>query len=911
MSIQDFEKDLLINGYEPVRPLKIDGNVWGRLRYNGEKAGAASGGYKLIENPDGSLFANYGSTKDPQGFRSWRSEQVEQLSWQELAAKKQARDDHRKFLEQLERQKHERLARRLERVVGRMPIALDHPYLTDKQIDGMGIRLRQKGNELIIPRYGAGGMLYSVQRIRQKTLGEKSWKGYFAGGRVKGTFYLIGEPGNSLVIAEGFATAASVWLSTGIPTVVAFDCGNLQAVAKVMKERFPGARVIFAADDDQWTFAAGKKPKDLGDSTPAGNDQKWREWRDAGILFNPGVDKAQAAAAAIGGAFVIRPEFPGDHPSKPTDFNDLMIEKGRSHVKMLFDRPLEIPQVSILVEEAPPSGIDDPRISDMQPAGGSAKTGPGDMGMNFRILGYNNGTYYYYPFAMRQIIGLSAAGHTMSNLLQLDSLEHWEASWRDNDGKLKARHQSIALYAAASMTQIAEKRGVFVEESVVRGAGAWIDDGRVVLHCGDMLYIDGHLTPFGDFKSDYTYVAASKLMRPSADPLSNAEARRLRVICEALTWENKLSGTLLAGWLVIAPICAALQYRPHIYITGEAESGKSTVMDLIIKQTLGKLALCLDGGTSEPAVREAMGYNGRPLVYDEAEGSSSMPDVLMLARKATTGSVVKKFGQRPFKARFCACFSAINPPVNKTADESRISFMHLKKNRRSSAIQEFEDLKALIDEVISSDFPERLIARTLQNMNNLLANIRIFQKAVRQVTGGARASQQIGSMMAGVWMLGSTAVATDEQALEIVRRFNYADHTILEDIGDPMRLVQWITGSLVPVKNGLAESIGELILKVDIENDAAADRVLRNYGIAVKSGGVSIASRSQNLARILRETEWADKWSRTLSDIEGAEKFKIEYFSTGIKTSGVRLPIALFTDRQSEEPAPQLEAIEF
>jgi hypothetical protein len=324
-------------------------------------------------------------------------------------------------------------------------------------------------------------------------------------------------------------------------------------------------------------------------------------------------------------------------------------------------------------------------------------------------------------------------------------------------------------------------------------------------------------------------------------------------------------------------------------------------MDKVIKAVLGRAALCVDGGTTEPGIRDMMGHDGRPLVYDEAEPSPSMPEVIGLARKASTGSVVKKFGQRPFKARFAACFSAINPPVNKTADENRISFMHLKKNRKPTAMQDYDDLLALIDETITADFSERMVARTLENMDALIKNIRIFQRAVRKTTGAARAAQQIGTMLAGLYLLGRTDVIEEAAALEWVGKYSWTDHTIVDQDGDPIRLVQHITGSLIRyAKSGSDITIGELISMASKERDASSDKLLRNYGIAVRGQWVDIASRSANLARLLKDTDWHDKWSRTLGDVEGSEKRRISYFSPGIKTSAIAIPLTLFIEQEVE-----------
>ena len=56
----NFLETLRANGYEPVTELRVNAAEWGRLKFDGESALKASGGYKLLQNPDGSYFANYG-----------------------------------------------------------------------------------------------------------------------------------------------------------------------------------------------------------------------------------------------------------------------------------------------------------------------------------------------------------------------------------------------------------------------------------------------------------------------------------------------------------------------------------------------------------------------------------------------------------------------------------------------------------------------------------------------------------------------------------------------------------------------------------------------------------------------------------------------------------------------------------
>ncbi|MBE0587352.1 MAG: DUF927 domain-containing protein, partial [Hydrogenophaga sp.] len=96
-----------------------------------------------------------------------------------------------------------------------------------------------------------------------------------------------------LLIAEGYATAATLHEATGYPVAVAFDAGNLQHVARALRQLHRAALLVVCGDDDQDT------EKQTG--------------------TNPGRAKATAAAKAARGLAV----FPKGFPPGGSDFNDL------------------------------------------------------------------------------------------------------------------------------------------------------------------------------------------------------------------------------------------------------------------------------------------------------------------------------------------------------------------------------------------------------------------------------------------------------------------------------------------------------------------------------------------------------------------------------------------------------------
>lgn len=211
-------------------------------------------------------------------------------------------------LEKEAREREERQNRTAEQAIAlwerAQPIDT-HPYLEAKGIKASGARLYRGplvidgmrcDGALIVPIRNAAGQLRSLQ-----FMGPDGTKRYLPGGEKSACYHSIGKPGELIYICEGFATGASIHEATGQAVVVSFDAGNLLPVATIMRDKFPDARLVLAADNDQWTPG------------------------------NPGVRKAREAAEAVNGRLAI-PEFT-DPEGEPTDFNDLARQMGHEAVR--------------------------------------------------------------------------------------------------------------------------------------------------------------------------------------------------------------------------------------------------------------------------------------------------------------------------------------------------------------------------------------------------------------------------------------------------------------------------------------------------------------------------------------------------------------------------------------------------
>lgn len=131
------------------------------------------------------------------------------------------------------------------------PAPSNHPYLVKKRINPHGARLG-RNNALIIPLYNVKSELAGLQFIS-----ETGGKRFLSGSLKKGCFWQIGETTATILIAEGYATAASLYEDTGFMTVIAYDCGNLKDVSMVIRSLYPDAKIIICGDNDK--NGAGQK----------------------------------------------------------------------------------------------------------------------------------------------------------------------------------------------------------------------------------------------------------------------------------------------------------------------------------------------------------------------------------------------------------------------------------------------------------------------------------------------------------------------------------------------------------------------------------------------------------------------------------------------------------------------------
>ena len=213
-----------------------------------------------------------------------------------------------------------------------------HPYLQNKGVKSYG--LRTDNSLLLVPMFNIDGEIASIQTI--STSGDKF---YTKGGRVKGCFFPIGTPEDTLILCEGYATGASIHEATSEPVAVCYNSGNIKEVAKELSAKHPNTKIIIAGDDDHkreqniGRIKAIEAAKHIGSSTVFPKfDALYNEGRSD---FNDPLRLCDLKEIAkhIDGTAVF-PKFEASYNEGCSDFNDLHRLCGLKEVKKQINKAI-------------------------------------------------------------------------------------------------------------------------------------------------------------------------------------------------------------------------------------------------------------------------------------------------------------------------------------------------------------------------------------------------------------------------------------------------------------------------------------------------------------------------------------------------------------------------------------------
>lgn len=483
--------------------------------------------------------------------------------------------------------------------------------------------------------------------------------------------------------------------------------------------------------------------------------------------------------------------------------------------------------------------------------------------------------------------------------------------------------------AMEEMIACCGRRGTLDIADKVRGPGAWKGrDGQLILHCGERVLFGREWRKPGEIDGSI-YPAHGQTPLPSAEGAiggAQGPAAEAKALFAGWQWKRpEIDPYLLLGALGAAKLGGALPWRPTTWITGEFNTGKSTLLAYFA-------ALCGEGGvhitsnTTAAGVWQTAKHSSHPVLIDEGEAEADgrrMAGMIRLARDAASGSVIVRggadHGAVQFTIRCCFLFSSILIPPLTPQDRSRITILEL------------DELKGIKPPAISAAklkaMGEALTRRLMDGWERLPALFEIYREALAAAGHRARGADQYGVVLAcaDLMLNDRNEPHSDELAewceLLPAEKDTLRDHQncvghLLTAIVDPFRgggrrtIAQWIGDAVAHPGPDRPDPLGE------------ANRVLETYGLKVEIEAaigrvgeptlghgpqwLHVANTHRGLAQLFEGSHWAgmsgtsSPWVQALMRVPGATRSWRRFAGYGARATRLPLEYLLRDEAQPE-----------
>lgn len=531
----------------------------------------------------------------------------------------------------------------------------------------------------------------------------------------------------------------------------------------------------------------------------------------------------------------------------------------------------------------------------------------------FKCLGFENNDqnlYVFFVYRTNVIVKLSAGGITAANVLQLAPMKYWEGNYPKNTRSGGVKYDVNVI--ADTLISTCSKMGFF-NESKIRGRGAWKDGDDIVIHCGDTLIVNGIYKKFSDHKSKYIYEAGQELGFSLVEPLKKEEAYKLIKILERLNWARGINARLLAGWIVIAPICGALRWRPHMWLTGSAGSGKSWIMTNLVKKLMDEICIHAQGETTEAGIRQTLRADALPVIFDEAEsedvkGLQRTQTNITLARSASTsdsGKIIKgsSFGSAAqFDIRSCFAFASIGANLTQRSDISRITVLEIKPDVSDQKKEKWQETLSMYNDTVTEEYVQAFLSRSVSLLPVILKNAKTFSNAAAAELDNQRTGDQLGALLAGAYSLTSNKIISFEEARDWIKERDWSEERLQDHSRDEIKVINKIMDAEVNVEGiegRITRTVGELILNARGDtmpheemfkvNQKIAETTLKRIGFRIEGQMVLISDNSDFVTRALSQTPYTKNYHTYLIRMNGAVKVEKTTFGSGVRARATKI----------------------
>jgi len=551
----------------------------------------------------------------------------------------------------------------------------------------------------------------------------------------------------------------------------------------------------------------------------------------------------------------------------------------------------------------------------------------------FKCLGHENngGTIYvFFNYRTNSVIRFTSSSFSGSTILQLAPLNYWEGNY-GKDGRSSVKYDIARI--TDNLISICSKLGIF-DNNMIRGRGAWMDKNVPVIHCGSHLIVDGVAKKFSDYKSKFIYEAGKELGFNLTSPLKKQEAYKLVQLLNRLNWSRPLEAKLLAGWIVIAPLCGALNWRPHLWLTGASGSGKSEIIKMFVKNFMSQMFVDAQSETTEAGIRQFLKADALPVVFDEAESEDKksaerMQSVLNIMRASSTsdgGKIIKGSSggvAAEFNIRSCFAFSSIASAIHQRSDQSRITVLEILPDLSDDKKERWTETLKMYYETVTDEYIEGFQSRSVWLLPTILRNAKVFSNAASIVLNNQRTGDQLGIILSAYYSLTSESEISLESATKWMIEQDLSEEKLANESRDEIKLINHLMGCDTEVETPYGKvkrTIGELVIigRGDFISDEESSRIsadlanstLKRLGMKTSGVYLIISDNSEKIRKFLENTSYSRNYHTILRRVESSEKLNNTTFGSYIKSNAVKIDTRLIFGETIKDEVIQEKPVE-
>ena len=360
----------------------------------------------------------------------------------------------------------------------------------------------------------------------------------------------------------------------------------------------------------------------------------------------------------------------------------------------------------------------------------------------FKILGTADDGLTYFLDEAEHLQRFRLSSLSKGQLLVLAPLSFWASEFGHKGRPEWDSATDFIIRVAAAIDFDPEQR---------RGRGAWRErDGRICYH-------DGRRT-IGEADPKRLYIRKTQIDIGLEDAPASPEVRReILDAAAAMSFETQADCCRCLAWASLSPYAGALPWRPAGFLTGPSSSGKSTIIDRVIRPL--SCARSVSGGDSSAAgIRQWVGNDAAGVIVEEAEDDTKRKrerreEIFSLMRMSTSDeappAVKGTIDGQPvqFALRSMFLFAAISPEIESIADQNRFAMIVLKKPDG-----DWSSIKARVVRAITEDYCRGVRAFTWAHLKEIITDAdRIADAIQTQVRLDSRTSYAEAILFSAFW----------------------------------------------------------------------------------------------------------------------------------------------------------------